>query len=71
MMSRKVYGSLKETTNAKVRGKGHVTAWKKRCGVVRTDEARKWDEGPRGEVEGNGDPHFRGFRQNQRDPLKD
>jgi hypothetical protein len=25
-------------------------------GVTRTDETRKWDEGPR-EVEGNGDPH--------------
>ena len=37
---------------------------KKRCGEVRTDEVRKWDEGPRGEVDlnevdqsGNGDPH--------------
>jgi hypothetical protein len=37
----------------------------------RTKEARKWDEGSSGEVEGNGDPHSRGFSQDQSDiPLK-
>ena len=28
----------------------------KKCGTSRTDEVRKWYEGTRGEVEGNGDP---------------
>jgi hypothetical protein len=28
-------------------------------GVARTKEARKWDEGPSGQVKGNGDPHCR------------
>jgi hypothetical protein len=27
----------------------------------------KWDEGSSGEVEGNGDPHSRGFSQDQTD----
>ena len=37
----------------------------KRCGVTRKDEVRKWDQGPRWEVEGNGDPHYRDVSQNR------
>ena len=55
----------------RVRKKKYKEKDKKRCGVARTDEVRKWDEGPSGEVEGNGDPHCRGFSQNQTDrPLR-
>ena len=33
----------------------------KRGGSVRVDETRKWNEGPSGEIETNGDPHHRNF----------
>ncbi len=32
-------------------------AGEKGGGLVRTEEVRKWDEGPSGEVEGNECPH--------------
>ena len=49
--------SLRENTERKE----YEERGEKRYGTVRTDEERKWDEGPRGVVEGNGDPHHRGF----------
>ena len=54
----------------RARRKKYEARGKKRGGAARTDEVRKWDEGTRGEVEGNGDSHCRGFSQNQTDrPL--
>ena len=55
----------------RTRRKKYERRGEKWCGVARTDEARKWDERPRGEVEGNGDPHCRSFSKIQTDrPLK-
>jgi len=52
---------LRESAEVKYEGRD-----KKRWGgEVRSDEARKWDEGPRGEVEGTGVPHCRDFNKNQ------
>ena len=57
---------VRQNEEEKVRGKGQEEMW-----VARTDEERKWDEGPSGVVEGNGDPHYRRSSQNQTDrPLK-
>jgi hypothetical protein len=53
---------LRQSAEENVRGKGQEGV-----GTVRTDETRRWYERPRWEVEGNGDPHDRGFSQNQTD----
>jgi hypothetical protein len=56
-MRRKEYVVIKnDTQNLTLRPsveQNYERRSKKRCGSVRTDESRKWDEGPRWEVEGN------------------
>jgi len=42
---------LRQIRREKYEGRG-----KKRCGMARTDETRKWYERPRCKIEGNGDP---------------
>jgi hypothetical protein len=57
-INRNLYNTVEQTfcyfpaEKKKARTREGTRDRKKSCGVVRADEERKWDEGPRGEVEG-------------------
>jgi hypothetical protein len=57
-------GGKSTREGTKVREKEEEELW---VGQNGSSEVRTWDTGSRREVEGNGDPHRRGFRQNQTD----